>query len=55
MKYVYVDPALPFGVRSAPKIFTVMADVLQWKNEYQECFIAWMISYCLELQASMRV
>ena len=27
---VYVDAALPFGLRSAPLIFTVVADALQW-------------------------
>ena len=27
---VYVDAALPFGLRSAPLIFTVLADVAQW-------------------------
>ena len=26
----YVDTALPFGLRSAPKIFNVEADALQW-------------------------
>jgi hypothetical protein len=26
----YVDSALPFGLRSAPKIFTAVADALQW-------------------------
>lgn len=28
--YVYVDPMLPFGLRSAPKIFNVVADALEW-------------------------
>ena len=27
---VYVDHCLPFGLRSAPKIFTVVADALAW-------------------------
>ena len=27
---VYVDTALPFGLRSAPKIFTALADLLEW-------------------------
>ena len=27
---VYVDTALPFGLRSAPKIFTAIADALEW-------------------------
>ena len=27
---LYVDTALPFGLRSVPKIFTAVADALQW-------------------------
>ena len=27
---VYIDRALPFGLRSAPKIFTAVADALAW-------------------------
>ena len=27
---VYIDPMLPFGLRSAPKIFTAIADALEW-------------------------
>ena len=27
---VYVDSVLPFGLRSAPKIFNAVADALQW-------------------------
>ena len=27
---VYVDRALPFGLRSAPKIFTAVADMIAW-------------------------
>ena len=26
----YIDHALPFGLRSAPKIFTAIADVIAW-------------------------
>jgi len=29
--HVYVDGMLPFGLRSAPKIFTAVADVLEWR------------------------
>ena len=29
-KEIWVDTALPFGLRSAPKLFNVMADCLQW-------------------------
>lgn len=27
---IFIDPMLPFGLRSAPKIFTTLADALQW-------------------------
>ena len=27
---LYIDPMLLFGLRSAPKIFNTVADVLQW-------------------------
>ena len=27
---VYIDRALPFGLRSAPKIFSAVADAVQW-------------------------
>ena len=27
---VYVDPMLPFGLRSAPKVFNAVADALNW-------------------------
>ena len=27
---VYIDKTLPFGLRSAPKIFSTIADVIQW-------------------------
>ena len=30
---VYVDKALPFGLRSAPLVFTAVADALQWMME----------------------
>ena len=30
---VYVDPRLPFGLRSAPKIFNAVADALCWYLE----------------------
>ena len=29
-KNMYVDRALPFGLRSAPKLFTALADTLEW-------------------------
>ena len=27
---LYIDTALPFGLRSVPKIFTTMADAAEW-------------------------
>ena len=27
---LYVDTAIPFGLRSAPKIFTAVADTMEW-------------------------
>ena len=32
---LYVDTVLPFGLRSAPKIFNALADTLQWIAEQQ--------------------
>ena len=31
---LYVDSALPFGLRSAPKIFNSVADALEWKLKH---------------------
>ena len=28
--HVYIDVALPFGLRSAPKLFNTVADALEW-------------------------
>ena len=33
--HLYVDTVLPFGLRSAPIIFTAVADALQWILEMQ--------------------
>ena len=27
---LYIDTALPFGLRSAPKIFNALADAIEW-------------------------
>ena len=32
---VYVDPMLPFGLRSAPKIFNAIADAFHWTLQQQ--------------------
>ena len=32
---IYVDTCLPFGLRSAPKIFNILADLLQWCLQQQ--------------------
>ena len=31
---LYADTTLPFGLRSAPKLFNAVADALQWIMEY---------------------
>ena len=33
--FLYVDKVLPFGLRSAPKIFSAVADALQWILHYK--------------------
>ena len=44
----YVDMALPFGLRSAPYIFTAIADMVQWMLTQLRCrfpspLLEWMI------------
>ena len=34
-KQVYIDTCLPFGLRSAPKLFNILADLLSWILEQQ--------------------
>ena len=34
---VYIDRVLPFGLRSAPKLFSAVADALQWILDYFCC------------------
>ncbi len=37
---VYIDRTLPFGLRSAPLIFSALADALQWIMEQQR--VSWV-------------
>ncbi len=41
--HAYVDKTFPFGLRSAPLIFTVVADALQWVMERQG--VSWVRHY----------
>ena len=38
---LYIDTVLPFGLRSAPKIFTAMADMAEW------IMLMCRVSWCL--------
>ena len=40
---VFFDTRLPFGLRSAPKIFTAVADALQWS--FQRQGVTWVAHY----------
>ncbi len=40
---LYVDTALPFGLRSAPKIFAAVADALAWILERRG--LTWILKY----------
>ena len=40
---VFFDTRLPFGLRSAPKIFMAVADALQWI--FQESGVSWVAHY----------
>ena len=45
---LYIDKVLPFGLRSAPLLFTALADAAEWvirqKGEYNIFGIMWMTS-----------
>ncbi len=41
--HVYVDKTLPFGLRSAPLLFTAVADALQWVM--QQRGVRWLFHY----------
>ena len=32
---LFIDCMLPFGLRSAPRIFTAIADVLEWRAKFE--------------------
>ena len=34
-KQVYIDSCLPFGLRSAPKLFNILADLVSWVSAQQ--------------------
>ena len=34
-QHIYIDTCLPFGLRSAPKLFNVLANLLSWILEWQ--------------------
>ena len=40
---VFVDNVLPFGLRSVPLLFTVVADALQWKMKKEG--VSWLDHY----------
>ena len=42
-KRIFVDNMLPFGLRSAPKIFTAIADAFEWVIEQRG--VAWVYHY----------
>ena len=39
--HIYVDGALPFGLRSAPKIFNAVADALEWCWKFNVAQFGW--------------
>ena len=41
--YIFIDTCLPFGLRSAPKLFNIMADLLAWI--LQEHGVSYIIHY----------
>ena len=34
-KHIYIDTCLPFGLRSAPKLFNILADLVSWIVEHR--------------------
>ena len=46
---LFVDKTLPFGLRSAPKIFTAVADAVEWiaRNEGVRCVIHYLDDFLI--------
>ena len=46
---LYVDASLPFGLRSAPKIFNALADTLEWilKREGVSCIFHYLDDFLI--------
>ena len=42
-KHVYIDTCLPFWLRSAPKLFNILADLLSWIAE--QCGVSLSLHY----------
>ena len=40
---IFVDTCLPFGLRSVPKLFNILADLLEWILERQQ--ISFLLHY----------
>ena len=40
---VHVDTCLPFGLQSAPRVFTTLADAIKW--EVQHWGVTWILHY----------
>ncbi len=53
--HVYVDKVLPFGLRSAPKLYNAVADALLWilenSDEVEES-TTWTTFFCLATQTA---
>ena len=49
---LYIDTCLPFGLRSAPKLFNLLADLLAWtlEQKVQSHYITWMTSFSWDNQ-----